>query len=106
MAIYTSGGTLLTGTVVTIGTAVPSSQVRKLLKGTAYNPTGSAVVLAIYLGTTGASPNQIINKSIAAGTTYNCPELVGNAIPAASYVWASGNGIEFSFVSLDDPNTT
>jgi hypothetical protein len=59
-------------------------------KFTATNGTGVAATLAVNLvpsgGTASASNLVLFTKSIAAGETYSCPELVGQILSAGDFI--------------------
>jgi hypothetical protein len=66
------------------------SGVRTIIdKFTAYNGTASAATLTVSIIASGgaASADEVImSRSIAAGETYTCPELVGQVINAGGFV--------------------
>jgi len=59
-------------------------------KFTVTNTTGSAATFSVNLvasaGSAGAANLVLSNKSIAAGETYNCPELVGQSLEAGGFI--------------------
>ena len=59
-------------------------------KFTATNTTGSAAVLSVFLpanGEAAAASNCVLSaKSIAAGDTYLCPELVGQVLETGGFI--------------------
>lgn len=59
-------------------------------KFTATNTTGSAATLTIRLvpnGSTAAATNTMLSaKSIAAGETYNCPEVIGHVLEPGDFI--------------------
>jgi len=60
-------------------------------KFTGYNGTAGAVTLAVNLVASGgaaAATNLIVLKSLAAGETYNFPELVGHVLEAGGFISA------------------
>lgn len=70
-------------------TSAPS--VRTIVdKFTATNTTGTAATLTIRLvpsgGSAGASNTVLSAKSLAAGETYNCPEVVGHVLEAGDFI--------------------
>ena len=59
-------------------------------KFTVTNTTGAAVIFSVNLvagaGSASASNLVVSSKSIAAGETYNCPELVGQCLEASGFI--------------------
>jgi len=85
---------LLSGTQVlapqTTQYTVPASTKVIIDKCTATNTTGAAATLSINLvpaaGAAGAANLVLSAKSLAAGETYTCPEVVGHVLNAADFV--------------------
>ena len=77
----------------------PASTRTIIDKMTATNTTAGALTLTAYLvpsgGATGASTTVISAQSIAPGTTYLCPEVVGHILNPgdAIFTQASGAGL-------------
>lgn len=57
-------------------------------KFTATNTTGGAVTLTVYIGTASAAHTIISARSINAGETYICPEMVGQVLNAGDTIYA------------------
>ncbi len=58
-------------------------------KFTVTNTTGSPVTFAVNLVTSGGAAgasNLILSKTIAANSTYTCPELVGHDLDASGFI--------------------
>lgn len=59
-------------------------------KFTVTNTTAGAVIFNVWLvasgGAAGDSNSIIYNKSIAAGETYGCPELVGQSLESGGFI--------------------
>lgn len=58
-------------------------------KLTASNTTSSAVVFSVNLVENGGSAsvaNRILNRTIAAGETYRCPEVVGHSLESGAFI--------------------
>jgi len=59
-------------------------------KFTVTNTTGAPVTISVYLvpsaGAANASNCVLSSKSIAANETYNCPELIGQALEASGFI--------------------
>lgn len=71
-------------------TMYTASGVRAIIdKFTGYNGTGGAVTLTVKLVASGgaaAATNIIVLKSLAAGETYNFPEIVGHVLEAGGFI--------------------
>lgn len=58
-------------------------------KFTASNTSSSDVVLSVNLvenGGSAATTNRILNRTVAAGDTYRCPELIGHSLEAGAFI--------------------
>jgi hypothetical protein len=59
-------------------------------KFTATNTSAGAATLTVYLvssgGTAGASNTVLSSRSISAGATYTCPEIVGQVLENAGFI--------------------
>lgn len=102
---YIYDGAQLTGSAATYGTAVPALTKRIIKSAALCNTTGSPVACTVYLvpsgGTAGASNTYISARSIAAGETYNCPELIGEGLNAAGFVQALGLSVTFKYTAVE-----
>ena len=71
-------------------TQYTSTNVKTIIdKFTVSNTTGSDVTFAVNLVTladTAADGNRIFSRTILAGTTYNCPELIGQVLEAGGFI--------------------
>lgn len=71
-------------------TEYTSSDVKTIIdKFTAHNTTGGNLTYAVNLVPTGSSAsatNLILNRTILAGQTYTCPELVGQTLNAGDFI--------------------
>lgn len=71
-------------------TQYTATSVRTIIdKCTAYNHTAGAVTLTIKLvpnGSAAATAHGIISRSIAAGATDTCPEVVGHALASGDFI--------------------
>lgn len=86
-------GSQLTGAAATYYTA--PALTRAIVKSAQLtNTTGGAVACTVYIvpsgGAAGASNTAISARTIAAGETYNCPELVNAVIEAGGTIQALG----------------
>lgn len=53
------------------------------------NISGAGVTFVVNLcanGTSASSSNKVLSKTIAAGQTYNCPELVGQVLNSGDFI--------------------
>lgn len=57
-------------------------------KMTLCNTTAGAVTATVYFGTASAGNTVISARSIAAGETYTCPEVVGHILNAGETIYA------------------
>lgn len=93
-----------TGVAAVIGTAVPTSTVRKFTKCTAYNGTGATVTINIYLVPTGKAADSstcYVDYDLQPRETYTCPEIVGSALKVGGNIEVLGPGVTFSAVASD-----
>jgi flavoprotein len=70
---------------------------------TVTNTTAGAVTVAVYIvpsgGSAGVSNEKIAVKSVAAGETYLCPELIGaNVMNGGTIQAVSGSGASLTFM--------
>lgn len=86
-------GSQLTGSAATYYTA-PTLTKTIIKSAQLTNTTAGAVACTVYLvpsaGTAGATNTVISARSIAAGETYNCPELVNAVLEAGGTIQALG----------------
>jgi hypothetical protein len=89
-------GSVLAAAVGTFYTA-PAATVGVVKAAQLINTTGGAVPATVYLvpsGGAAAAANTLISaRAVAAGETYNCPELVNQVIEAGGTLQALGNGL-------------
>jgi hypothetical protein len=97
-------GSVLTGSAVTYYTA-PTATRAIPRSAQLVNTTASAVSCTVYVvpsgGTAGAANTVISGKSIAAGETYNCPELVNQVLEPGSTLQALGNGVTLAVSGVE-----
>lgn len=102
---YATDPTTLTAAAVVQGAAVPSLTTRVLKAATIANPTGSPISATVYLvpsgGAAGAGNVLISGRSIAAGESYPCPELINQGVNAGGSVQALGAGLVFKYTATD-----
>lgn len=108
VSAYIFDGGALTGAAVTQGTAVPLLTKRIIRAAALCNTTGAPIAATVYLvpsgGTAGATNTYISARSIGAGETYNCPELVNEGLNASGFVQALGNGLTFKYTATEITN--
>lgn len=99
-------GSQLTGSVATYYTA--TNKTATIKNATAVNTTAGAVTITVYIvasGGSATSSNIVISaKSIAAGETYNCPELIGKVVALGGTIQAlasSATSITFMVDGLE-----
>lgn len=84
-------GTALTGSAVTQYTSGTSTKT-VIKAANAVNTTGGAVTLTVYLvpsGGAAAAENTVISAySIAAGASYQCPEMINQVLEAGDFISA------------------
>jgi hypothetical protein len=84
----------LTGSLAAVYTVAAST--RAVIKAAVLcNTTGSAIsaTVAIMARTSGSSRTVISARSIAAGESYRCPELVNQVLEAGGELRGQGNGL-------------
>lgn len=92
-------GSLLTGSAAVYYTA--GTGVRAIIKSASViNTTGGTVAVTVYkvpnAGSPGASNTIISARNVAAGETYNCPELVNHVVDSGGTLQAFGSGLTFA----------
>lgn len=104
-SVYISDPAQLTASAATYGTVVAALTKRIIRSASVTNTTAAPVALTLYLvpsgGTAGASNALISARSIAAGETYNCPELVGKGLNAGGFLQAFGLNMTLSYSATD-----
>ena len=102
---YIFDGAQLTGSAATYGTTVPVLTKGIIKSAHLTNTTGAPVACTVYLvpsgGTAGAANTLVSARSIAAGETYNCPELIGEGLNAAGFVQALGLNVTFKYTATE-----
>jgi hypothetical protein len=103
--VYIFDSAQLTGSAATYGTVVAALTKRILKSASVTNTTGAPVALIVYLvptgGTAGAANTVISARTLAAGETYNCPELVGKGLNAGGFLQALGLSLTLSYSATD-----
>lgn len=99
---YVFDGAVLGAALATQGSVVPLSTTRIIRSATLVNTTAAPVVCSVQvLDAAAASHPKISARAIAAGETYNCPELVGKGINAGGALQAMGLGVSFDYTATD-----
>lgn len=87
------------------GGVVPALTRRVIKAATLINTTGAPIAATVYLvpsgGAVGAANTLISARSIAAGESYPCGELLGQGLNAGGSVQALGNGLTFKYTGVD-----
>lgn len=103
--VYIADPAQLTGSATTYGTVVAGLAKRVIKSAALTNTTGAPVACTVYLvpsgGTAGAANTFISARTVAAGETYNCPELVGKGLNAGGFVQALGLNVTFGYSATD-----
>lgn len=87
------------------GAAVPDLTKRIIRAATIANPTGGPVAAYVYLVPKGGAPDasnvMIVARTIAAGESYPCQEIVNQGLNAGGSVQAFGTGLVFKYAATD-----
>lgn len=99
-----NAGATLTGSAVAYYTA-PAQTYGVVKNAVVTNTTGAPVALTLYRvpsgGTADAAHTLISARSIAAGATDLCPELVNKVIEPGASIQALGNGLSISIDGVE-----
>jgi hypothetical protein len=104
VSTYTFDGAVLTGVLGKQGSDVPALTKRIITSASLVNTTGAPVAATVNLAPSSgaATANTMIPaRTIAAGGTDTCPELINQGIDAGGAVWASGLGLTFKYTAKD-----
>lgn len=97
-------GSALTGAAATYYTA-PALTRAVTRSAQLTNTTAGVVACTVYVvpsgGTAGATNTVISARSIAAGETYNCPELVNQVVETGGTIQALGNGVTLTVSGIE-----
>lgn len=107
-SLYILDGTLLTASAATYGTAVPTLTKRVIRSMALYNGTAAPVLCQVHLiasGGTASDTNRVINRTLAAEETYNCPEVVNQGMNAGGFVQALGLDVSIRYTATDTTNS-
>lgn len=106
--IYNFDGVVLAGAAAAQGMAVPALTRRIIRSATLTNTTGAPISATLYLVPSGGAANAattvLSGRPIAAGETYNCPQLVNAGLNEGGSVYALGVGLSFRFTATDITN--
>lgn len=102
---YIFDGGLLTGAAVTQGSVVPALTRRIIKAATITNTTGAPIAATIYMVPSGGAASAVntfmSGLSIAAGSSYPCPELINQGLNAGGFIQAIGNGLTFKYTAVE-----
>lgn len=106
IALYIFDGGALTAAAVAQGLPVPLLTKRVIRSASLVNKTAAPIAATVYLVKSGgaagdAGSTRIPARTIAAGETYLCPELVNRGLNAGGFVSALGAGLEFEYTATD-----
>lgn len=103
--VYIADPAQLTAAAATYGSVVATLTKRVFKSASLTNTTGAPVACTVYLvpsgGAAGAANTFISARTVAAGETYNCPELVGKGLNAGGFVQAFGLNVTFAYSATD-----
>lgn len=96
-------GVVMTGSAVTYYTAPAAVRVR-VTNATVTNTTAGGLPLTLHRvasgGAAGVGNTVVSAKTVGAGETYNCPELIGKVLAAGDFLQAIGNGMSLDVSGL------
>lgn len=102
---YTTDPATLAAAAAIQGEAVPDLTTRVIKSATVINPGAVPVQAFVYLvpkaGAAGPGNALIWARSIAAGESYPCPELINQALKGGGTVQALGAGLTFKYTATD-----
>ncbi len=107
---YFFDGGNVSASAVTQGTATPANTRRKITGAVVCNSTAIAKTFTAYIipsgGSAGSTNVYISARTISAGETYNCPELIGRGMNSGGFVQvvADVTGMTFKFEAFDFTN--
>lgn len=71
----------------------PTVTAAAIHQASAWNPTGSAVTVKVYIGGAAGDATTVWNVNVPAGQTVAIPQLVGHKLNAGQQLWAGGAGV-------------
>lgn len=102
---YIHDGSTLTALAALQGAAVPALTKRVIRAASICNTTAAPVAASLYMVPSGGAPdatNTIISaRTVAAGETYPCPEVVNQGLNAGGAIFALGLGLTFKYTGTD-----
>jgi hypothetical protein len=105
---YVHEGSVLTGDLTIQGEAVGTLTKRILTAAALVNTTAAAIPATVHLvpkgGVIGPATCLISARTIAAGETYFCPELINQGLKEGGTVQALGAGLTFRHAGRDIVN--
>lgn len=87
-----------------IGGVIPAGVTRNFKAVGAHNPTGAPIVLTVHLvPLNGAADNsnKLFSRSVPAGLTDMCQELIGRGLKTGGQLFVNGAGLTFGFTAID-----
>jgi hypothetical protein len=103
--IYAHDGSTLGAAAALVGTAVQALTKRTIRAATICNSTGAPIAASAWLvpsgGTADATNIMISARTISAGESYPCPELVNQGLNAGGGVYGLGAGLTFKYTAVD-----
>lgn len=95
-------GSTLTAAMTDQGAIVAVNTKRVIQSASLVNTTTAPVPCSVnFVDAGGVARPKISARPVAAGETYNCPELVGKGINALGKVQALGAGVSFDYTAIE-----
>ncbi|WP_440966169.1 hypothetical protein ACL58G_07920 [Massilia sp. GER05] len=102
---YVHDGSTMAAAAAIQGAAVPALTKRIIRAATICNSTAAPVAASAWLvpsgGAADATNIMISARTIAAGESYPCPELVNQGLNAGGAVYGLGLGLTFKYTATD-----
>lgn len=102
---YVSDPATLAGAAAAVGTTVPLLTTRVIKAATITNTTAAPIAASVFVvpsgGVAGSGNTFISSRSIAAGESYPCPELINQGLNPGGTVQALGAGLTFAYTATD-----
>lgn len=99
---YIYDGGTLTAALTQQGATVPALTKRVIKSASLVNTTGAPIAATVNLVNAAATAiTHISARSIAAGESYPCPELIGKGMNPGGFPQALGNGLTFMYTATD-----
>lgn len=99
---YIFDGAVLGAALADMGTTVPALTRRIIKSASLINTTGAPIAGTVaILAPDSTVIAHISARSVAAGETYTCPELINKGVNPGGKVQALGAGLTFAYTALD-----